>query len=84
MIKNKESIYRHRKAPEIHIKYSKSGSNVVSTKKKEYEYYICDYCGEEIRIEESKINRTGGILKFKDMKLALHNRCLKSVLKEYE
>ena len=40
------------------------GSNVVKTKKKKiYEYYRCDFCGEKIILTEKYDERTGGIVK---------------------
>lgn len=58
-----------------------------SKKKMEYEYYICDFCGEKIKIEKDIEKRTGGIVRIpitshKNLVLALHNRCLKPTLKE--
>lgn len=64
------------------------GNNVVNTiKKKLYEYYLCDNCGEKIKIEKNVDKRTGGILQIpisqhKSLKLAVCNRCLKEVLKD--
>lgn len=58
---------------------------------KDYEYYICDYCKSEIKILEKKHEMTGGIAKFPaaatgkdEVELALCNRCLKPLLKEFE
>ena len=76
-----EALLRRRPGPTKHVKYNSSGSYVISGKTKAYEYYICDYCGKEIRIEENKLNRTGGTVAFKGMKLALHNKCLNPMLK---
>lgn len=79
----------------IHTKYKyhEIGSNVTKTKKeKEYDYMICDYCGEEIRIEKDITKRTGGITEiplnnYKRIRLGLCTKCLKPVLeivrKEY-
>lgn len=64
---------------------------VNSKKKKEYDYYRCDYCGDEIRILEKRHEMTGGIAiiphtitKRGEMKLALCTKCLKPALKEFE
>lgn len=88
MIKEKETILKLRAAPEVYIKYKDTdglGSHLVREKKQElYKYYKCDYCGEEIEIKANKIEQTGGTLEFKGMTLALCNKCLKEVLKEYE
>lgn len=76
-----ERKLRHRKI-EKHIKYSGNRSNVVSERKKEYEYYICDYCGGEIEIKENRTEQTGGIAHYRGFKLVLHNKCLNPMLKE--
>lgn len=59
--------------------------------KKLYDYYTCDYCGEEIPILKEHYKQCGGIIEFKDsitgcgkVKLALCNKCLKPALKEME
>ncbi len=56
-----------------------------------YKYYKCDYCGDEIRIEKKKQEMTGGIVilphtltKRGELKLAVCNKCLRSILKEFE
>lgn len=67
-------------------------SNIIKTKKKKiYDYYKCDYCGDEIRLDIKQAERTGGIVEFPHIltkrgkvKLALCNKCLKKVLKEFE
>lgn len=68
------------------------GSHLVNHKQeKEYEYYICDYCGSEIKIIKKRQEMTGGtiiiphtVTKKGDINLALCNKCLKPVLKEFE
>lgn len=57
----------------------------------DYEYYICDYCGQEIRVENKWENKTGGITQLPNsitnrgkIKIAIHNKCLKPLLKEFE
>lgn len=67
-------------------------SHLVNYKKEKlYEYYKCDYCGEEIKILEKKQEMTGGVAtiphtvtKRGELKLALCNKCLKPALKEFE
>lgn len=56
----------------------------------DYEYYICDYCGQEIKIEGKWENKTGGIADLPNsitnrgkIKIAVHNECLKNLLKEF-
>lgn len=79
-----------------HIKYKEDDDNIarhlVKQKKiKKYEYYICDYCGNEIVIRQQNHKMTGGILeipesitKTRKIELALCNKCLNSALKELE
>lgn len=83
MIKEKQETLRRRGEPEKHIKYkeNESRSNVVNSKKEKlYTYYICDCCSQEIVIEKAE----GGKVEFKQMILALHNKCLNKVLKEFD
>jgi len=90
----KKSIF-NREKPYKRIKYKENkeeGRHLVKHKpEKEYEYYICDYCGKEIRILEKKYEMTGGVAIFPesltkkgDLKLALCNKCLNPVLQEFE
>lgn len=72
----------------------KDGASQVINYKKEklYDYYKCDYCGAEIRILEDKRNEmTGGIVKIpytvtrrSELLLAVCNKCIKPMLKEFE
>lgn len=74
------------------MKPKPEGSHLVNYKKeKEYEYYKCDYCGAEIKIFHKRQEMTGGIVTIPhtvtrrgNMNLALCNKCLKPVLKEFE
>ncbi len=67
----------------------KDGRHLVKYKvKKEYDYYKCDYCEDEIKILNKRHEMTGGIViiprsitKSKEIKLALCTKCLKSVLR---
>lgn len=60
--------------------------------KKLYEYYICDYCNEEIRIANKWENEEGGVCKIPQslsnidgtIYLTLHTKCLKHVIEEFE
>ncbi len=84
-----------RDKPEKHTKYQVE-NNVANhltnaNKKKLYDYYICDHCGEEIKIEKKWENKTGGIVTLPmsltgldTYKLALCNKCVKPVIKEFE
>lgn len=71
-----------------HYQVDFPGGPTHSAKKKiDYEYYICDYCGEHINLEKDREKKTGGIVEikvnvFKTLNLALHNRCLKKCIQE--
>ncbi|MCI8618157.1 MAG: hypothetical protein HFJ60_08025 [Clostridia bacterium] len=77
-----------------YVKYKKKpdGSHLVNYKQqKDYEYYKCDYCGEEIVIKDKADEQDGGIAILPNtitnrgnIKIALHNRCLKPLLREAE
>lgn len=97
MIFNKINELTARKQIEEHTKYTeKKTKNHLSNDKnyrKEvlYKFYICDYCGSEIKIEKEKSEMSGGIWevpntlsKRKNLKLCLCNKCLKPVIKELE
>lgn len=68
------------------------GRHLIKYKnEKDYDYYICDYCNKEIKILTKKQEMTGGIIelshlvtKKSNIKLVLHNKCLKPVLKIFE
>lgn len=68
------------------------GGNVVNYKKEKlYNYYKCDYCGSEIKITKKRQDMTGGIAiiphtvtKRGEIKLALCNKCLNPVIREFE
>lgn len=69
----------------------KGNACVNAKKKKEYDYYRCDYCGDEIKIKKDRQKMTGGIATIphtvtrrSDLTLALCNKCLNPVLKEFE
>ena len=77
-----------------YVKYKKKpdGSHLVNYKQqKDYEYYKCDYCGEEIIIKDKSEEQDGGIAILPNtitnrgnIKIALHNRCLNTLLREIE
>lgn len=83
-----------RKEPTKHTEMLIEDSNcntVKSKKKKMYDYYICDYCGDKIRLDVKKDKRTGGtaiiphsLTKCGQIKLALCNKCLNKTIKEFE
>lgn len=78
-----KQIVRDRNYAPIHTKYNDKN-------KIEYKYLICDCCGEKIKIENKWEKQTGGVVKVKlkdsifKIELALHNKCLKEVLKAIE
>lgn len=77
-----------------YVKYKKKpdGSHLVNYKQqKDYEYYKCDYCGEEIIIKNKSEEQDGGIAILPNtitnrgnIKIALHNRCLNALLREID
>lgn len=80
-----------------HIEYKKREdisthlSKDKKAPKKEFEYYICDYCKEKIILTDKWETQTGGVTKIpkelvknRNIKLALHNKCLKELIKELE
>lgn len=85
---------KYRKEPVKYIKIEEKNntSNVVNTvKSKLYEYYKCDYCNAEIRLDIKSSERSGGTTTFPhsltkcgELKLALCNKCLNKALKQFE
>ena len=84
-----------RDKPNIYVKTEyKQGEMITNTtntpKIKKYDYYICDFCGQEIRIKEKWETSEGGvceipstITKGRKITLALHNKCINEVIKEF-
>lgn len=98
MIKEKLNTLRARVNPILRTKY-KDNNEVAShlskpkiVPQKDYEYYICDCCGEEINMSKKKDERDGGKVGLPGsltktnsiIILALHDRCLNKVLNELE
>lgn len=85
--KNREKIQKYTKVIKENIK-----SNILKAKVIEkYKYLICDYCGDEIRLDLKQEDRKGGIVPFPHsytkcgkLELALCCKCLKAVIKEFE
>ena len=83
-----------RKEPTKHTEMLVEDSNcntVKSKKKKMYDYYICDYCGDKIRLDVKKDKRTGGIAiiphsltKCGEIKLALCSKCVNKIITQFE
>lgn len=86
-LRNRKEIPKY-----IKLKPKPEASHLVNYKSEaDYEYYLCDYCGSEIKILKKKQNMTGGIAIFpytltknKDLKLALCNKCVRPAVKEFE
>ncbi len=87
MLKEKLSQIERRGKPEKHTEYTDEWK---ARRKKAYDYYICDYCGERIILSEPKHQRTGGTMKLSyvltkrsTVEVALCNKCVNPVLKEF-
>lgn len=87
------SLYEDREEPVKIKKYKENKINHLTKIKKEvdYQYYTCDYCKQEIKIEKDIEKKTGGICTIPSsltgrgkIKLALHNRCLNPVIEQFE
>ena len=79
----------------IKLSYFAQRTEIIKHKKYkpklEYEYYICDYCKQEIKIEKKWKNKTGGIIVLpatitgrEPIEIAIHNKCLGLFIKELE
>ena len=85
---------KYRKEPQKYtqILVKNETSNVVNSEKtKMYDYYVCDYCKDKIRLDIKKTERSGGIAtiphsltKCGELKLALCNKCIRDVIMEFE
>lgn len=92
MLNIQELKYRKEPVKRTEILIKNKGNNVVNSEKtKMYDYYICDYCGNKIRLDIKKTERSGGLAtiphsltKCGELKLALCNKCLKPALKIFE
>lgn len=88
MIKEKIKDIEHRgKVP----KYAEFLNDDRGYRRKAYDYFICDYCGERIILSEPKHQRTGGTTKLsyiltkrETVEVALCNKCVKPALAEFE
>ena len=73
------------------IEIQNEKSNVVKTERKKlYQYYKCDYCNDEIRLDMKPTERSGGIVSFPHtltksgkLDLVLCNKCLKNAIREF-
>lgn len=80
-----------REKPEKLTEYiveSKGNSTVNSIKKKDHDYYRCDYCNDKIILTKNKKEiQTGGLLEIRvkshiRLNLALCNKCLNAAKKD--
>ena len=86
--KNRDSIPKYIKFKEK----PSEGRHLVNYKaEKDYDYYKCDYCNDEIKIFKNHNKMTGGIViipatitRSHDLELVLHNKCLNPLIKEFE
>ena len=95
-INEKVNEWKTRKKPEILKKYKKNdeiGKHLTKSKKElDYQYYKCDYCGNEIIIEKDINKRNGGLAEIPQtltmessvLEVALHDRCLNPLISELE
>lgn len=85
----------NREKPQIFTKYEEDTdvlSHLTKVKKKKlYNYYLCDYCGNEIKIKTKGEEKTGGTItlsetltKRKRIKIVCCNKCLAKVIREFE
>lgn len=92
MIKQQLERLKIRGLPEKQTKYSGIKNHLsCENKKKLYDYYICDNCGCEIPIKQKWERSLGGVIylpkeltKRHGISIAVCNKCLNSVLKEFE
>ncbi len=95
------TYFKNRAKPEKYTRYkmSEQGANHLTKVKKEkdYDYYACDYCHDEIRILKNQKSldgnaiASGGIVELpcfltmtdKKIKLALCNKCLRPVVQQF-
>ncbi len=85
---------KYRKAPSKYTKVQSEGerSNITNRKMtKLYDYYICDYCKAEIRLDKKQEERSGGIVvlphsltKCEQITVALCCKCVKEEIKQLE
>lgn len=91
--KEKIDKWQKRKKIEIHTQYAKDKNGFELKNKKMYDYYICDYCWIPIKLFPNKkhYKQEGGkviipcsLINNKSVEVAVHNRCIKYLIKELE
>lgn len=93
-IRNRIDTLQERKEIQKHIKFEtkNENSNVIKTERKKlYEYYKCDYCDNEIRLDKKIHERSGGVIDFPHtltkcgkVTLVLCNKCLNKAIEEFK
>ncbi|MCI8700033.1 MAG: hypothetical protein HFJ47_01665 [Clostridia bacterium] len=85
--KNRDKIPKYTREIKEEIKSNILKAKIIGR----YQYILCDYCGDEIRLDIKREDRTGGTHTFQHsftkcgkIELALCNKCLKKVIKEFE
>ena len=80
-LKNREKVIKYTK----YIKNTSRSNLVNNRKEKDYDYYICDYCKSEIKLNLKQYERSGGIVilpntltKCGKVTVVLCNKCVKS------
>lgn len=92
MLKLTDIKFRKEPLKYTKISYLEEQNNTVNRKaQKLYDYYICDYCANEIRLNVKQEERSGGIVIFPhsltkcgELKVVLHNRCLNKAIEQIE
>lgn len=86
-LKSREKIEKYTK----YIENTNKSNLVNHRKEKDYDYYLCDYCKSEIRLNLKQHERSGGIVilphtltKCGNITVVLCNKCVKEVQKELE
>ena len=86
-LKNREKIQKYTKE----LKKDEDSNIVKTNKVKLYDFYKCDYCNNEIRLDAKQSERSGGIVTFPhsltksgEIVLVLCNKCLNKAVNEFK
>ena len=94
MFIEKMKFWAVREGPKKHTKMKLENENDRTIQKyknvrkiKDYDYYICDFCNQEIKITDKWEEKDGGIVEIpfnifnkNKILLALHNKCLNPLM----
>lgn len=90
-VKDRNKVIKKQKYSETKRQLNSYVTNEKTISKLEYEYYNCDYCGDEIKILKKTSEMTGNtvilpasLTKIRAIEVALCNKCLKPVIAEFE